>query len=312
MEAEEKTKSIVNDELDIRELVTVLWNGKWLIIAITFVFGLSSVFYSLSLPNIYRSETIVAPSEESKGGGLANISSQFGGLASLAGINLGASGVDRTTIALEILKSRAFITKLVKKYEILPEIMAVKSWSPEIGLEFDENLYDPETKTWIRQVSPPKAAKPSSWEYVKTFRNDILDVGIDETSGLVTVGVMHQSPEFAKYLSTLLVQEINDVMRDRDIQEASSSLEYLYNELENTSLNNMQQIFYQLIETQTQKIMLAKVRPEYVFQIIDPAVVAEQKAKPSRAIICIIGAMLGGLIAVFILLSKDLFSNRKQ
>ena len=39
--------------------------------------------------------------------------------------------------------------------------------------------------------------------------------------------------------------------------------------------------------------MLAEVRPEYVFKTIDPAVVPEEKSKPSRALICALGYPLG-------------------
>ncbi|HAS23515.1 MAG TPA: LPS O-antigen length regulator, partial [Idiomarina loihiensis] len=76
-------------------------------------------------PNIYKSEATLAPTEEASGGGLSQMAGQLGGLASLAGVNLGGKNADKTTIALEILKSRAFIKSFVEKYDILPELMAV-------------------------------------------------------------------------------------------------------------------------------------------------------------------------------------------
>ena len=49
--------------------------------------------------------------------------------------------------------------------------------------------------------------------------------------------------------------------------------------------------------------MLAQVREEYVFATVDPAVVPDKKAEPSRALICILITMLGGMISVvFVLL----------
>ena len=301
-----------DDEIDLRELFGIIWQGKWWIIAITFVFAVGSVIYSLSLPNIYKSEATLAPTEEASGGGLSQMAGQLGGLASLAGVNLGGGNTDKTTIALEILKSRAFIKGFVEKYEILPELMAVEEWNRGSGVVFNNELYNPDTKEWVREVEPPKQPEPSSWEYVKVFRESVLEVSKDDTTGLVTIAVNHQSPEVAEQWVVWLIEEINNHMRERDIQEAQRSLEYLDKELQSTSLSDMQQVFYQLIEKQTQTIMLANVRPEYIFQTLDPAVVPEQKAKPSRALICIIGTFLGGFLSVGFVLVRNIFRKETK
>ena len=273
---------------------------------------MGSVIYSLSLPNIYKSEATLAPTEEASGGGLSQMAGQLGGLASLAGVNLGGGNTDKTTIALEILKSRAFIKGFVEKYEILPELMAVEEWNRGSGVVFNNELYNPDTKEWVREVEPPKQPEPSSWEYVKVFRESVLEVSKDDTTGLVTIAVNHQSPEVAEQWVVWLIEEINNHMRERDIQEAQRSLEYLDKELQSTSLSDMQQVFYQLIEKQTQTIMLANVRPEYIFQTLDPAVVPEQKAKPSRALICIIGTFLGGFLSVGFVLVRNIFRKETK
>ncbi|RUO76945.1 Wzz/FepE/Etk N-terminal domain-containing protein [Idiomarina seosinensis] len=300
-----------DDEIDLRELFGIIWQGKWWIIAITFVFAVGSVIYSLSLPNIYQSEATLAPTEEASGGGLSGMAGQLGGLASLAGVNIGKSGTDKTTMAIEVLKSRSFLTDFVKKYKILPELMAVESWSPSSGLTYNTEVYNPETNEWVREVEPPKQPKPTSWEYVKTFR-ELMSVTSDQETGLVNVSINHQSPEVAKQWVEWLVTDVNNHMRNRDIKEAQRSLEYLNNELQDTSLSNMQQVFYQLIEKQTQTIMLANVRPEYIFQVLDPAVVPEQKAKPSRALICIIGTFLGGFLSVGFVLIRNIFRKEEK
>ncbi|TOP21050.1 LPS O-antigen length regulator, partial [Vibrio parahaemolyticus] len=70
-----------------------------------------------------------------------------------------------------------------------------------------------------------------------------------------------------------------------------------------TSVAEMQSTFYKLIEEQTKSLMLAEVQEEFVFKVVDPAVVPEVKVKPSRALICIGGTLFGfiiGLSVVFI------------
>jgi len=60
-----QSQTVADDEIDLRELFLALWKGKWIIIAITFVFALGSVLYTLSLPNIYKADALLAPAESS-------------------------------------------------------------------------------------------------------------------------------------------------------------------------------------------------------------------------------------------------------
>ena len=54
-----------DDEIDFKELFSVLRKSKILIIVITSFFSLSSVLYALSLTNLYKSEAILSVAEES-------------------------------------------------------------------------------------------------------------------------------------------------------------------------------------------------------------------------------------------------------
>jgi len=63
-------------------------------------------------------------------------------------------------------------------------------------------------------------------------------------------------------------------------------------------------VYTQLIEEQTKTIMLANVSKDYVFDIIDPPVVPERKSKPSRALICVLGTLLGGMLGVVLVLVR--------
>ncbi len=299
-----------NDEIDLRELWDVIWKGKWLIIAVTAVFAIGSVIYALSLPNIYKSEALLAPSEEAQGGGLSQMAGQLGGLASLAGIKLGGGGgaENKVAVAMEVLKSREFVGEFIQRHGILPELMAVNGWSREGNeLRFDSELYDAEQKRWVRDVDPPKMPEPSAWEAYKTFM-EILTVTQDKETGFITIAVEHQSPYIAAHWVKLLVEEINEVMKEQDVGEAQRSIDFLHQQLERVALAEMRTVFYQLIEEQTKTIMLAEVRDEYIFSTIDPPVVAEEKAKPKRALICVLGVMLGGMLAVMFVFIRHFVS----
>jgi uncharacterized protein involved in exopolysaccharide biosynthesis len=295
-----------SDEIDLRELFSVIWQGKYLIIAITAIFAIGSVIFAIKQPNIYKSEALLAPaSAEQGGGGLAALAGQFGGLASMAGINLGGGGgADKTQLAIEVIKSRQFTSDFIQKHDILADVMAAKNWDmANDKIIYDADKYLVETKEWIREVDAPFKPKPSMQEAYKEF-SKVIAVNAAKDTGMVTISVEHVSPAIAQQWVTWLVEDINKVMKDRDVLEAMRSTEFLNQQIEQTNVADIRTMLYKLIEEQAKTIMFAEVRDEYVFKTIDPALVQEEKAKPKRALICVLGTMLGGMLGVMFVLIR--------
>ncbi len=301
-----------DDEIDLAEFWHAIWSGKLLIIAISGLFAIASIIYAINQPNIYKATTLLAPASEQGGaGGLAKMAGQFGGLASLAGINLGAGGTDKTGLALEVLKSRVFLENFINKHNLLVPLMAVKNWDANSNtLILDEKIYDATNKAWLREVKAPKKPEPSAWEAYQSLKN-IFSIMTDKETGMVTLAIEHYSPEVATQWLFWLVRDINTAMREQDKAEAQRSIDYLTAKLKETQLADMQTVFYQLIEEQTKTIMLAEVSQEYVLKTIDPANAPEEKAKPKRALIVVLGTMLGGILSVLIVLVRYFSNNSK-
>ena len=301
-----------NSDINLVELWRAAWSGKNLIIAITFIFAVASIFFALSQPNFYKASVILAPVEDSAGGGLAALSGQFGGLASMAGINLGGGGGDKITIALEVIKSRSFIENFIAKHDLLVPIMAAKKWDMTTDtLILDEDLYDHENKTWLREVKPPKKSKPSSWEAYTEF-SELLSVSQDKASSMVTIEIEYFSPVMAQQWLNWLIRDVNEFMRMQDKKEAQDSINYLTKKLDNIEVTTMETVFYQLIEEQTKSMMLIEVKEEYVLKTIDPAQVPDEKAGPKRALIVVLGIMLGGMLSVFIVLIRYFLMTKER
>ena len=105
-------------------------------------------------------------------GGLSRLASQYGGLASLAGINLGGLGGDgmsKPAIALEKMKSLSFFKQHLYE-DFLVDLMAVESWDPSTRqLMYDDEIYDVASSKWLREVDPPRKARPSDQEAHEAF-----------------------------------------------------------------------------------------------------------------------------------------------
>ncbi|MFG7351458.1 Wzz/FepE/Etk N-terminal domain-containing protein [Shewanella oncorhynchi] len=303
--------AVQDDEIDLRELFSVIWHGRWLIIAITAVFAIGAVIFAIKQPNIYKSEALLAPASEEQGGGLSALASQLGGLASLAGVNLGSKGgTDKTELAIEVLKSRQFTSDFIQRHNILADLMAAEKWDRDADkLIYDPELYNDETNIWVREAKAPFKPEPSIQEAFKVF-SKIIAVNKAKETGMVTISVEHLSPVVAEQWVTWLIQDINKVMKDRDVAEANRSSEFLNKQIALTNVADIRTILYKLVEEQAKTIMFAEVRDEYVFKTIDPALIPEEKAKPKRALICVLGTMLGGMLGVILVLVRHFVRKR--
>ncbi len=299
---------LADDEIDLRELFKAIWAGKWIIIATTFVFSIVAVLFVLNLPNIYKSEVTLAPVAEESA---LRIPGQLGGLAALAGVNLGgAGGGEKTALALEILKSRDFISRFIEQNDLYLPIMAADGWDRVSNqLVWDPKIYDQNNQQWVRKVKLPFQPKPSNLETYEEFKK-LFSVNQDNTSGMVKLSVEHYSPYLAKEWLDKLVKAINEEMRERELTEAERSIAYLNTQIAQTNIADVRTMLFSLIEEQTKTVMLANVREEYVFKTIDPAVVAERKAKPKRALIVVVTAIIAGFLGVFVVLLMSLFRNK--
>jgi LPS O-antigen subunit length determinant protein (WzzB/FepE family) len=299
-----------DDEIDLRELFKVLWGGKIWVGCITIIAGTLAVAYALSLPDVYKSEALLAPASMD-GGSLGGMAKQYGGLASLAGISLpGAGGESKAALALEVIKSRSFVSNFIQRHDVLVPLMAANGWDPLSGeLIIDLSIYDPSKSKWVREVRSPHQAKPSMQEAYKEF-DKLLSINEDKTSSFVSISIKHFSPVVAQQWVAWIIEDINTTLRSQEIAEAENSIAYLKTQVESTSLSELQSRFFEMIQSQTETIMLAKVRQEYVFKTIDPAVVSEEKDEPARAAICILGALLGGVFSVLFVLIKHYTRKR--
>ena len=290
-----------DDEIDLRELFGVLWAGKIKIIAITAVFAIASVIYALSVPNQYKATALLAPAQ-SDGGGLSGALGQLGGLASLAGVSLGGGEGGEAQIAQEIMKSWSYIESFIADNNIAVEVYAAEGWSKGSNkLQINDDVYDTENNQWLVENETGVVGPPTSWMMFKAF-SKLLAVSEDKKSGLVSVSIEYYSPQIAKQWVDMYVEAVNRFMQQRQVDKVTKNITYLQEQIEKTSIAEMQEVFYTIIEEQTKNKMLAEASPEYVFVAVSPSMVPEEKSQPKRALICILGTLLGGMLSVLLVL----------
>ena len=190
--------------------------------------------------------------------------------------------------------------------------MAVKSWNPKTNtVAFDKNIYDTNSNTWVRDYSYPQQQIPSAQESFDIFIEDHLTLSEDKKTGFITLSIKHQSPLVAKQWVELVVNEVNSFYRQKDKLESEKATNYLSQQILKTGLSEIKEVLAQLLQEELKKLTLVEATQYYVFDYIDPPAVMEEKSEPSRALICILSLLLGGILSILsVLIRHYAFSER--
>ena len=274
----------IDEEIDLYQVWILLKKYKVLLASIITLSVVVSLGYAFFTTPLYRSEVVVASVSAKDKSVLAGLSTQFGGLASLAGVDIGGSD---NTLAKQLagLESRAFIIPFLDEQQLLPILFADKWDSTKQNWAVGEN----ETPTLL-----------TGYEY---FVEKVLSVSKSVKTGLITLSIDWEDPEKAANWANQLISAFNDYQRKLAIRDAEKSITYLNKQLEETKIASVQEAISRLIESQTEVIMLANVKQDYALQVLDPAVPMEKAHSPNKTLIVILGGLLGclsGLFSVFV------------
>jgi uncharacterized protein involved in exopolysaccharide biosynthesis len=275
---------------DLVSVWAVIRRYKALVIGIVIAFTLAALDVAFLTRPVYRASVVLIPADTNdSSAGLGAMLGDLGGLATLAGLNLG--GADITVEALATLQSRQFTEEFVKENILLPVLFA--------------DDWDAETKSWI----VTGADIPTLSDAYSLFDSRIRRAVEDKKTRLVTVEIDWRDRVAAADWANKLVGKLNEVMRTRAIREADASVAYLQQELAKTDMAALQQAIYRLIEAQVQRRTVAAVRPEFAFRVLDPAVPSDPDdfIRPRRALYLVAGPVAGLLFAVFLVLTIDFF-----
>ena len=285
-----------DDEIDLLELWEVI-REKWLwIFAITLTCSVASVIVALLMTPIYRAEVVMIPAGDNQSQGrVASLAAQFGGLADLAGVSL--SGGGSKDEALTTLQSRTLITTFIKERQLLPVLFA-DEWDAAAG-------------KWL--TKQPEEI-PTLNDANELMNESILQVSEDKKTGVITVAIEWSDRQLAAQWANEIVLRTNQSMRERAIKDAEASIEYLNKELRKTSVIEIQQAIYRLIEANYKTASIANTREEYVFRVIDPATPpdADNKVRPKRTLIVLLATLAGGFVSIIGVFMQRGWRNMKQ
>lgn len=298
-----------NKDIYITDLISVLWEKKFLICLITALVTLLSILYALFLPNMYTSHILLKPSDQSEI--LNSKVGSYSSIANLAGLNIPGESSSKTLEAIERIKSIDFFSNQFLPFIKLENLMAVKSWDFETGkLSYKNKLFDPDLNKWVRKVKKPKKLIPSSQEAYEEYLK-ILSVSQDTKTSFVKISIKHHSPSIAKKWVDLIEKNINISMRKADMVLSQNSIDFLNSKIAETNLRELKDSISILLESQIETLMIASVDEKYIFKTISSSVIPEEKSHPNRFLLVLLGLMIGFFVGSIATLSHYFLSTKK-
>lgn len=275
------------DDFRFMDLADSVRRRKWTVLAITAVFVAAAAVAALVMPKQYRATIMVAPANTRSvggGGALDSLASQFGGIASIAGLSM--RGDSRKSEAIATLQSEILTRNYVKERNLLPVLFASK-WDAAAG----------------KWQDPTPGKVPTLWKANEFITKKVRSVSENAKTGLVTLTITWTDPELAAQWANDLVKATNDYMRGKAIVETERNIAYLKEQAAATDIAQVRSAIYTILESEIKNAMLARGTDEYALKVIDPAVPPERHASPKLLVWVGVAFVSGLMVAiVFVLL----------
>jgi uncharacterized protein involved in exopolysaccharide biosynthesis len=265
------------DQMSLREIFGSLWQAKWQILIATIAVSAIAAIVGWIIPKTYRAVVMLSPvtnTGSSQLGALGSAASEFGGLASLAGISVGGNSKKSESIA--VLQSEALTEKYIEDNNLLPVLFKGK-WDADKG-RWKHN--DPDYV-------------PTLWKANEFFKKNVRLVTNDNKTGLVTLAITWKDPHMAAKWADDLVELCNDYLRGKAIAESDRSIAFLNEQAAKTNIVEARQAIFKSLEVEISKRVLAEGSKEYAFKVLDPARAPERPNTPRLLIFIIAGGVVG-------------------
>lgn len=303
-----------DDEINLLELWQVVWKRRKLIARIVAVCVILTVVVSLLMTNIYESKAVImtveAKSSGSGGGMAAALMGQMGGLSSIVGTPESASAAE---ISL-LLKSNILREKIIKEYNLLPVLFS-DQWDEEKkrwkkgGISLNPLTYVSKLISLMKPVDKNAVKKepgvPDIYDALRAL-DDIIRIEDVKGKGLVSkdmtinIAAQFDDPVIAANLVQCFIAALNDHMSKEARRVAALNKKYLEEQLLQNSDPLIKQKIYTMIAQQVETAMMAEVKENFSFKVIDPPMVPDRKVKPKRAQMVVLSFVVSLFLAVFV------------
>ena len=171
---------------------------------------------------------------------------------------------------------------------------------------FYPEKWNAETQEWAAGFTPDRGSS-----FLK-FNEQIRFIDHNPENDIISIRMRWTDPSLTKDWANAYVKEFNQFMRERALNDAANKRAYLEQELTRTTVVDIRQSIFRLIEAQTAVAMLANSKEKYVLEVIDPALLPFNRHSPGRKTFLILGGFIGGMLSVAFVFARVMFADVKN
>ena len=117
-------------------------------------------------------------------------------------------------------------------------------WDKGTGSEeFDDQIYDNKQNKWQIDQNTKISLEPTDLKAYEIFKNNLI-ITPNLDTGVVEVSIDFLSPVRAKEWLDFLIEDLNDMVRNKDVLLADKSITFLEGKLKETQITGIQRIFF--------------------------------------------------------------------
>jgi uncharacterized protein involved in exopolysaccharide biosynthesis len=301
------------EEISLTDLLAAVRRRKRVVLTVTACVLFVALLYAIFATPRYEAAIVVQPQANEPGGAgaLADLAGQLGSVSSMVGLGGLGKETDQENNYLATLTSNQLALKFISQYNAAPLLFPkrwdarTRNWKPlHPGVLSRMRLSVSRTLARISHDKgwrPPTDA-PTTSQLLHRFEK-ILDVKKKEDTGIVTVTIKYPDPQIAADWANEYVALANSLIRARVVSETQAALTYLSQVAEQTSVTEVKDSTYLLIQRHLEEQIEAKSQSDYAFQVVDPAIVPGEPSPPGRVLVMVgalmMGLLFGSLLAVF-------------
>jgi len=296
------------DELTLLDYWQIIRKGKALIILIVMITVFSTGIRLLFMENIYQATAIITPVEtkEKEGGITSMLTQQFG---------IAPSASSQASEIVSLLNSNIVREKVIQNYNLLP-LLFHESWDEEKKMWKEETF--PWLRKFLRSITPEntkggrrkESTGPKIWDGLREFQA-IVTVKNNLRENMISISVEFWDPEMAAKMVDYIIMTLNDHMCSEAKRVATVNMKYLVKQVDKYPDPFIKQKIYALIAQQIETSMMAEVKENFAFKVIDPPKEPDIKVKPKRGLIVMLSFVVSLFLGILAVFSKEHFKKIK-
>jgi uncharacterized protein involved in exopolysaccharide biosynthesis len=268
-----------SDETNLLDYVRIILKHRLLVFCVVGITVVVTAIVSLLTKPTYEAKALISPpgkSTDVSGMGMAALAVQFG-ISSPASANMSE--------LVNLLKSNILKEKTIKRYDLMPIL-------------FEKVPFNNKTE------------EQKMWAGIGSLSGKLkVTTNLKENS--IQLSMKFKDPKMAASILSYMLAELTDYMSDEARRVSETNKKYLEQEVEKTADPFIRTKIYSLIAQQVESSMMAQVKENFAFKVLDPPRAPDQRIAPKRTQMVMVAfavSLLGGILAAF---GKEYWSNHK-